>query len=161
MTATSPSHTSKFKVRLGRLIFWPLWPLFWLYLYKSNRSRILVVAGRQGLVVKDWLSDGLWIVPGGGIRPAETPQQGAARELQEEVGLKVSPQQLKSLGESQYRQNGFNYHCHIFYVEFDNLPPINRLAKELAGYQWLDLHQSLPGCDPLVSLIVGRWKDQV
>jgi len=41
-----------------------------------------------------------WFTPGGGLEVGETPAQGAARELFEEVGLQVDPVEL---GESFWR----------------------------------------------------------
>lgn len=35
-----------------------------------------------------------WFTPGGGLEAGETPAQGAARELAEETGLRLSPAQL-------------------------------------------------------------------
>ena len=35
-----------------------------------------------------------WFTPGGGLEPGETRHQGAARELFEETGLRVSPDSL-------------------------------------------------------------------
>lgn len=35
-----------------------------------------------------------WITPGGGLEAEESPAQGAARELAEETGLVVAPEQL-------------------------------------------------------------------
>jgi len=35
-----------------------------------------------------------WFTPGGGLAKDETPAQGAARELHEETGLKVAPEDL-------------------------------------------------------------------
>lgn len=46
-----------------------------------------------------------WFTPGGGLEPGETSQEAAARELQEETGLEVRPQDL---GETVFRN----------YVEF-------------------------------------------
>ncbi|MGK5678728.1 NUDIX hydrolase [Actinoplanes sp. URMC 104] len=42
-----------------------------------------------------------WFTPGGGLNSGETPAQGAARELFEEVGLRVDP---ADLGEPYWRQ---------------------------------------------------------
>lgn len=35
-----------------------------------------------------------WFTPGGGLDPGETPTEGAARELFEETGLRVAPEEL-------------------------------------------------------------------
>jgi len=35
-----------------------------------------------------------WFTPGGGLDPGETPAEGAARELFEETGLRVAPEEL-------------------------------------------------------------------
>ncbi|MEV4638540.1 NUDIX domain-containing protein [Actinoplanes sp. NPDC049548] len=35
-----------------------------------------------------------WFTPGGGLGEGETPAQGAARELYEETGLRVDPEEL-------------------------------------------------------------------
>ncbi|GAB3082406.1 NUDIX hydrolase [Micromonospora schwarzwaldensis] len=35
-----------------------------------------------------------WFTPGGGLDPGETPAQGAARELAEETGLRLTPTEL-------------------------------------------------------------------
>jgi 8-oxo-dGTP pyrophosphatase MutT (NUDIX family) len=42
-----------------------------------------------------------WITPGGGLDPGETPAQAAARELQEETGLRLPP---GALGEPVHRR---------------------------------------------------------
>lgn len=39
--------------------------------------------------------DGWYALPGGHLEPGESLQEGAARELLEEVGLKVDPQELE------------------------------------------------------------------
>ena len=40
----------------------------------------------------------LWGLPGGGVRRQETPVQAIAREIYEEQGLRVSPEQFRKLG---------------------------------------------------------------
>jgi 8-oxo-dGTP pyrophosphatase MutT (NUDIX family) len=42
-----------------------------------------------------------WFTPGGGLEPGETPATGAARELAEETGLRLPPEEL---GEPVWRE---------------------------------------------------------
>jgi 8-oxo-dGTP pyrophosphatase MutT (NUDIX family) len=45
-------------------------------------------------------TDVYWLTPGGGLKPGESPAQGAARELFEETGLRIDP---VDLGEPVFR----------------------------------------------------------
>nr|WP_268248057.1 NUDIX domain-containing protein [Deinococcus piscis] len=44
------------------------------------------------------VADGLWNLPGGPMQPGEDPRDVAAREVLEEVGLKLEPTELRGLG---------------------------------------------------------------
>lgn len=41
---------------------------------------------------------GTWALPGGHVDPGETPRQSAARELEEEHGIRVAPEELREVG---------------------------------------------------------------
>lgn len=62
-------------------------------------ARVVVVADDAVLLLAD--SDpgvpgsGWWVTPGGGVDDGESPPEAAARELLEETGLPVTPQQLE------------------------------------------------------------------
>ncbi len=53
--------------------------------YLQQRNKILLLRKAQGL-----FGEGRWNAPGGKMLPGETPERGAAREMREETGLKVS-----------------------------------------------------------------------
>jgi 8-oxo-dGTP pyrophosphatase MutT (NUDIX family) len=62
-------------------------------------ARILVIDGAgRVLLFRGWdparPSHRYWFTPGGGLDPGESPAQGAARELAEETGLRVRPEEL-------------------------------------------------------------------
>jgi 8-oxo-dGTP pyrophosphatase MutT (NUDIX family) len=57
----------------------------------DSRDRVLLFQGRDPVHADrgQW-----WFTPGGGLDEGETPEQGAARELFEETGLRVAPADL-------------------------------------------------------------------
>jgi len=60
-----------------------------------------------------------WFTPGGGLEPGETPREAAARELREETGLEVLPQDLGETVFHNYVEFSFNgrrlrQHNHFF-----------------------------------------------
>lgn len=73
---------------IGRFV--PLW--------SRHRVRIVVFNDRnEVLLVKTWLSEQYWSLPGGGIAHGESPVGTAVRELHEETGLRVEPKDLTEL----------------------------------------------------------------
>jgi 8-oxo-dGTP pyrophosphatase MutT (NUDIX family) len=69
--------------------------------YRRRSARVLLIDGRDRLLLlkklpnKKYLEEGItWWTPGGGIERKESIRQAAARELHEEVGLKVDEADL-------------------------------------------------------------------
>ena len=95
---------------IGIAVFWLAWPGLFVYLRWSERTRVLVVAGgEQVLLVKGFLSDGRWSLPGGGLHRHEDKLAGALRELREETGLVLKPEQLTPLASTIFRDRGLQF----------------------------------------------------
>jgi 8-oxo-dGTP pyrophosphatase MutT (NUDIX family) len=122
---------------LGNVAFWVSWPGSWLYLRVGKRTRVLVVAEGEVLVVKPWLGSGRWILPGGGLHRREDPLAGALRELREETGLMLEPSNLKQMYEGRFRQFGFRFTYTAFVAEVPHKPATQRQFLELTDVAWL------------------------
>jgi 8-oxo-dGTP pyrophosphatase MutT (NUDIX family) len=72
--------------------------------YRRRSARVLLIDGRDRLLLlkklphRLFLEEGItWWTPGGGIEAGESIRQAAARELHEEVGLKIDEADLGNL----------------------------------------------------------------
>lgn len=114
----------KIWIAIGRVAFWASLPLLHVYLKRSRRTRVLVVAGDEILVVRGWLNDGTWSLPGGGLHRGEDPVQGVCRELKEEIGVEATAQSLRLLGTAKQNQHGLSFSYHQFYLPLATLQPL-------------------------------------
>ncbi len=91
--------------------------LYALAIVRDRSGRILIT---KRAMDKKWAA-GQWEVQGGGVDAGETPLQGAVREVGEEVGLQVRPEQARFC----YRytnidnERGDNYINSIYLFELD------------------------------------------
>lgn len=128
---------------VGRVAFWLSWPLLWWYLRKGWRTRLVVVANGQLLLVKSWLGNDQWGLPGGGLHSREEPVTGALRELYEETHLKLKPQQLKYLYKDRASHYGLHFRYHCFAVNLAKTLPVSRQKYEITQLKWVGLDQAL------------------
>ena len=131
---------------MSAAVFWLSWPVLFLYLRWSERTRVLVVASDENiLLVNGFLGDGRWGLPGGGLHKGESRVAGARRELREETGLDLTPQQLTPLASTVFRERGLRFICHYFLVELPEIQPIRRRFPEVMAVQWIPYRTIDPG----------------
>lgn len=124
----------------GRIAFWLSWPLLAMYLNDSSRTRILVTCGEEVLLVRSWLGNGQWGLPGGGMHRSEQPEQGAIRELHEETGIHAQTQDLKFLfaKDSTY-DKGPNFKVYAYHLVLPTKPKLTKQKFEISHLMWMNI----------------------
>lgn len=149
---------------LGTALFWLLWPAIWIYLYKSHRTRVLLICGDEFLALKGWLSPGDWDLPGGGLRRGETAVEGVIRETQEETGIRLAASQCKPLdtkGELPSRSYGFRFSYQVYVCQLDEKPELRLQRHEISQARWLPLAAtSADHYTPILKDVLIRWHAQ-
>ncbi len=144
---------------LGRVAYFIAWPGISVYLFGSNRSRIVINSGDDILVVKAWLSNGKWALPGGGIHGHESVITGALRELQEETGLHLKVSDLRELKTEDFKMRGIKVKLHFLSAAVNTKSPVEKQPGEITDIEWInykELNGRNSGKDALRGIAI--WK---
>ena len=124
-----------------RCKFYISWPGLWLYFAHGQRvrvvlqdetGRILLVQGKWQL----WYDDPGLSLPGGGIMRGETPVAAAVRELAEELGVKLTAENLEPIGQTRVREYGLSYCAQLFRAPLSVAVPLRLEAREIVSAEW-------------------------
>ncbi len=144
-------------ITLSTAAFWLAWPVLYLVIGGTRRTRVLVIHDDKILVIKNLLADGRWSLPGGGIHKSEDPAVGAARELAEETGIHAEPATLISLGAQPCTNHGITYSAHYFAARMSSRP-ITRPDFEVLDLTWANPKQLTDNVSPDVRVAVSLDK---
>ena len=113
-----------------------------------NRSMALVVRNDKILMIKTFrFNRYIWELPGGGIEPGETAEEAVAREVMEEVGLKV-----KNIRYYKSQPWGIAGNLSVgYFCDLDGDDVVHLDEEELATAEWFD-RSELPAEDDGISL---------
>ena len=125
----------------GRVGYYLGYPVLALLLNKDARTRVVIRHNHQVLLVKSWLGNGAWDLPGGGLHKAEAPLQGALREVQEEIGIDLGSYEVKMIKTLNFKFGLIRYKAHYFEATLENKPKLKLQKLEIIDAQWFDPDQ--------------------
>lgn len=116
---------------------------------KDDTSEVASIAVCDGdsILMGKRRDSGRYTLPGGHLDKGEEKQEGAVRELFEESGIKVGPNDLKYLGsESVTTNSGKKKLIHAFKYNHDGERPTtkNDPDKEVEKWEWIDCSNGIP-----------------
>ena len=100
---------------------------------KNKMGQVLLLKRAE---TDQWMP-GKWSLPGGGKREEENLLQGAIREVKEETGLEIMPDDLQFLEDISKKQN------HAFFLARKALGTV-KLDSESSEYMWSDPNKLVP-----------------
>ncbi|MBP7767021.1 NUDIX hydrolase [Candidatus Saccharibacteria bacterium] len=125
---------NKFLTVFGRLFYWALWLAIWIVIRITRRARVLVVCQDEFLVVRSFIGSGSWTLPGGGVSRGESYRVGVVRELFEEVGISLDPDNvIECEGSTKYAR--------LFGAYLDEKPDLSLLRYEIKDYKWIKIDE--------------------
>lgn len=123
----------------GRIVFWLTWPVLKIRLYLSRRVRAVIYYKDEILVVKSWIGNSKWTIPGGGIKIGEASIDALIREIKEEVGIELKSASCQNVGDFIYKSTGLRYRYALFAIKFKAKPIIIANKTEIVDTRWLKL----------------------
>lgn len=145
----------KLGIQLNKL----LTPLIAKKINNTHRTRVIIICEDKVLLVKDWLGDGLWDFPGGGLKGNETLDEAAVREVREEVGIILSPKELVNLGTFEVKKDQVLFKIDLFAEAVSSMHIKKRLI-EISEAEWFPLSKLPSDRANHVEESVQQWRNR-
>lgn len=116
--------------------------LYWLIVRPSKRGVYVAVwYGQRILLIKNSYKP-RETFPAGGIKRGEQPIHAAARELGEEVGIYIYPEELSAAKEFLSRQEFKNDSSMVFELQFTSEPTLTVDRREVTAAEFVDANEA-------------------
>lgn len=107
---------------------------------KTRGVRVMIIHDNSLVLVRHWYNS-LWVMPGGGIKKHETPEQAAVREIGEELGFDIGQLDYK-LGAYANTKEGKNDEVQCFVAVLNERPNMRkRFNLEVSDIVWSPFDQ--------------------
>jgi len=125
---------AKFSDKLWQWGLWAAYRLlrcYWFIYRPASHGACVVLwhAGRVLLIENSYKSE--YTIPGGSVKKGESPAEAAARELFEETGIQVQPENLNFVGDFMYPGEFKKDRGSLFEIEMDTEPAIRIDNREV------------------------------
>ena len=124
----------------------------------------IVNGDRLALIRKHGYPPAIWRPPGGGVRPGEPFEEGAAREALEETGLSIRLERylVASTAHFFYAPHDVPWHTHVFLATTTDEELDPRDAKEIESARWGTLDELAgPIRERLLATGTALWRYRV
>lgn len=117
--------------------------------HRTRRPRVAIVCGTEILIIRNW-GERRWSLPGGGLHKGESPEQCAARECREELGVAIPRHELHYI--TTLQRKCYDAPIYVWHTE---VKPTLKLQKfEITGSRWVTREALPPLEDALKDLVV-------
>lgn len=125
--------------------------------WNSRRVRVVLISSENEiLLIKNWLSNQSWTLPGGGIERGESTESAAVREVKEETTLDILPVDIKTIGtvySQALKADLVVVRAHMLDTE---LKPLSwRYKLEIMSRQWHPLNKLPPDMSELTKHMIA------
>jgi 8-oxo-dGTP pyrophosphatase MutT (NUDIX family) len=145
---------------VGKMIYFLATPtLGQLVLRNSKRTRVIVFdeSSSKVLMVRSWISDQSWKLPGGGSHRHETAKAAARRELKEETGVDVSEQDILHLFKQHESDLGVPFSVDYFFARCQE-QPIRAQQVEIIEVKWMNFEEARHNFGVNVTEVIEKLK---
>lgn len=146
---------------IGRIAYIVTLPAIMVYAASSRpRTRMLIMVEDEVLVVKNWLGQGHWSLPGGGAHKHENPLDAVLREVTEELSVVVDPATVQSLGYHVSSETSLlRSKYELFAVELQEKPILTLQRLEIMDSRWIKIADARhdPTCAATVRDSLQVW----
>lgn len=147
---------------IGRILYVVTLPGIWLVIKNTPpRTRIVVVFDGKVLLTRDWLGNGKWNLPGGGLHKNENPRIGAIRELKEETNIIVQQHKLKKLKTFRKNETPRTAEQICYWTQLLSEQRITLPTIEILDYMWIDIEDtSIVPLNALTEQILATFREE-